>query len=87
VTRDTIIYGSSDGGKTTYAETPEISEKMDYLGNLLNLEKHTVGGTPMAVCGDIEIHKGSVSFFFSLFLFLGHGSESFRNLREQKNPP
>eukprot|EP01127_Copromyxa_protea_P023699 TRINITY_DN8982_c0_g1_i1.p1 TRINITY_DN8982_c0_g1~~TRINITY_DN8982_c0_g1_i1.p1 ORF type:complete len:1492 (-),score=227.39 TRINITY_DN8982_c0_g1_i1:132-3959(-) len=53
---DTLIYGSADGGKTTHIGNKYIQRSVRSMAAILNLERHTVAGNSMALCGDIEIH-------------------------------
>jgi hypothetical protein len=36
--KDTIIYGTCDGGKTIHADVPEFNEKMALAAKILNLK-------------------------------------------------
>jgi len=55
---NSLVYGSGDGGKTVNF-SHEIHEKLVKIGNYLHLRPHIVENKekPMALCGDIEIHR------------------------------
>jgi hypothetical protein len=40
---DTLVYGSSDGGKTVMASYPDFNQLMERAGKLLNLKPHLCG--------------------------------------------
>jgi hypothetical protein len=63
INRNTIVYGSSDVGKTVHADMDDVNQMMAELGQKLNLEKHIAGLSPkgckeLYTPADIEGHKG-----------------------------
>ena len=42
INKNTIVYGSSDGGITMYNTNPTLAEKMKLSAKLLNLKSHKV---------------------------------------------
>ena len=59
VSKDTLIYGSADGGETVKTSDEKFNCFMDKLGSELNLKKHIVADKQIALCGDIEGHFGT----------------------------
>lgn len=59
ISKETIIYGSSDAGKTVHASDPSFNERMAQAAHVLNLKGHKVGPELTTVFGpaDIEGHK------------------------------
>ncbi len=55
-----LVYGSSDGSKTVVSTEPLVKKEMEEIGKKFNLQPHLVTNVPMALCGDIEVHKISV---------------------------
>ena len=43
ISRDTIIYGSNDGGKTVHDSSPEFRARMKRAGEQLNIKGHPCG--------------------------------------------
>jgi hypothetical protein len=41
--KDTLVYGSNDGGITVIKKNKEISKKMRLAAKKINLNKHSVG--------------------------------------------
>ena len=59
--KDTIKYGSSDGGVTVHNDISVLKYKMKLIAKYLKLKKHKVGIlSPKSIYGpgDIEGHKG-----------------------------
>ena len=38
----TLIYGSSDGGRTIHADNPEMNARMETAANILNLKGEAI---------------------------------------------
>lgn len=61
VTKYTLSYGSSDGGKTVHKDNPELNQKMEDAAKRMNLKGHYTGvRIPKLIYGpgDIEGHIG-----------------------------
>lgn len=58
ISRDTLRYGSSDGGKTVHDDDVRFTVAMKRLGNKLGLKRHVVGNQSLHSPGDIEGHSG-----------------------------
>lgn len=65
VGKNTLVYGSADAGRTVHSDDPVAADAMQQAGSLLGLKPHVVGrgdgplgAKEMAVCCDIEVHKG-----------------------------
>ncbi|KAN0030061.1 hypothetical protein ACTA71_008205 [Dictyostelium dimigraforme] len=60
INKNTIVYGSCDGGKTVHKSDPAVNEEMERMAKLLNLKGHIVGANKVFLYGpgDIEIHSG-----------------------------
>eukprot|EP01133_Synstelium_polycarpum_P003664 gene3664-4217_t len=60
--KNTIVYGSCDGGRTVHNSDPVVNEEMKRLASILNIKGHLVGlnspPTLVYAPGDIEVHKG-----------------------------
>lgn len=60
VTRDSLVYGSNDAGRTVH-RSPEAAEIMQRMARRLNLKEHLVGqgDRPVPLYGpcDIEVHR------------------------------
>jgi len=68
ISHETLLYGSSDAGKTMYKEK-NIHEHMLCVAKKLNLRPHLSSNenpTEMAMCGDIEIHSLKDKSLFGL---------------------
>ncbi|KAL6072242.1 Clu domain-containing protein [Balamuthia mandrillaris] len=69
---NTLIYGSSDGGRTTHADVPEMNARMEAAANILNLKGHYVYNwertEKILIHGpiDIEGHLGKDNRFYVL---------------------
>lgn len=65
----TMMYGSSDGGKTVYC-SPVIEPKVAMIGKKLNLAYHKAGtnqyGQDLWFPADIEIHHGTDQRFYMI---------------------
>ena len=67
------LYGSRDGGVTVADGTsdPVLADKMQALGECLNLTRHLAGASAAAARAlytacDVEVHKGSDGKFYML---------------------
>lgn len=58
ITKDTLRYGSHDGGFNVCASDPELNQRMEEAARRINLKKHIVAATEIWGPGDIEGHKG-----------------------------
>lgn len=66
--KDSLVYGSNDGGFTIYNSDKFVDEKMNELASKLNLKAHYAGWTDAKLlCGpaDMEIHRG-ITYFTSV---------------------
>jgi hypothetical protein len=66
---DTLIYGSSDAGRTAYTKNHHFNSLMSLVGEALNLRPHYVGlvKKKILVCGgDVEGHKARDGKFYLL---------------------
>eukprot|EP01130_Rhizamoeba_saxonica_P013730 TRINITY_DN5898_c0_g1_i1.p1 TRINITY_DN5898_c0_g1~~TRINITY_DN5898_c0_g1_i1.p1 ORF type:complete len:1374 (+),score=236.36 TRINITY_DN5898_c0_g1_i1:307-4428(+) len=70
ITKETIIYGSSDGGKTVHAKDKFLNRVMSEVGNDLHLAPHMVGNPARKIYGpgDQEIHKGTDGRYYVIDL-------------------
>ncbi len=62
IKKDTIVYGSNDGGQTVHCE-PQVHQAMSQLlGKQMRLKAHAAGHEKVVVYGpgDLEIHKSRV---------------------------
>eukprot|EP01133_Synstelium_polycarpum_P010233 gene10233-11927_t len=68
ITKETLIYGSCDGGNTVHDDVQEITEAMEKIGIGMNLRKHMSGINPKSVYGpgDFEIHRSTSNEFYAL---------------------
>ena len=68
VGKDTLCYGSCDGGKTVYQQYEEVNEQMKQIGEYWNLARHRIGNSScyLYTAGDIEVHKGSDGKYYVL---------------------
>eukprot|EP01119_Soliformovum_irregulare_P004567 TRINITY_DN1561_c1_g1_i3.p1 TRINITY_DN1561_c1_g1~~TRINITY_DN1561_c1_g1_i3.p1 ORF type:complete len:907 (+),score=307.61 TRINITY_DN1561_c1_g1_i3:36-2756(+) len=68
--KDTLCYGSSDGGRTIRASNEEMNAKTRILGKMLNLKEEVVSNTAkdsqtlLHISCDIEGHKGKDGRFY-----------------------
>ena len=62
----TLIYGSSDAGRSCHAKKPDFNQIMLNLGKRLNLLPHQVCDKIMAACGDIEGHLAHDGRYYML---------------------
>eukprot|EP01117_Protostelium_nocturnum_P010911 TRINITY_DN3939_c0_g1_i1.p1 TRINITY_DN3939_c0_g1~~TRINITY_DN3939_c0_g1_i1.p1 ORF type:complete len:1699 (-),score=618.56 TRINITY_DN3939_c0_g1_i1:206-5302(-) len=61
ISRDTLVYGSMDFGRTLASPTKECDEMMDKAAEKLNLKRHMAGikgDCPISAPVDIEVHLG-----------------------------
>ncbi|KAF2070369.1 hypothetical protein CYY_008312 [Polysphondylium violaceum] len=60
ISKQTIVYGSCDGGQTVHDSDTLINNEMERMAKLLNLRGHVVGLNKKTIFGpgDIEVHKG-----------------------------
>lgn len=64
---DSIIYGSSDAGRTVHSRSTEFNEKIDAAAKILNLKPHFVNPTvQLSGPGDLEGHMGTDGKFYVL---------------------
>lgn len=64
---DSIIYGSSDAGRTVHSRSPDFNEKIDTAARILNLKPHFVNPTvQLSGPGDLEGHLGTDGKFYVL---------------------
>eukprot|EP01129_Flabellula_baltica_P014521 TRINITY_DN696_c0_g1_i1.p1 TRINITY_DN696_c0_g1~~TRINITY_DN696_c0_g1_i1.p1 ORF type:complete len:700 (+),score=142.97 TRINITY_DN696_c0_g1_i1:98-2197(+) len=69
ISKNTLKYGSDDGGLTIHNENETLRNLIETLGKKLNLKKHTVGAkTPTDIYGpaDIEGHLGTDKRYYIL---------------------
>lgn len=68
INKDTLVFGSADGGKTVLGGSEIVSNMMRDIGSHLNLRLHQVNrdGVTMASPGDIEVHLGTDGRFYML---------------------
>ncbi|EGG19946.1 hypothetical protein DFA_07055 [Cavenderia fasciculata] len=70
ITKNTIIYGSNDGGKTVNNVDNELSKMMKIIGDNMKLKGHISGAVNTSFIygpGDLEIHKSTIdSKFYAL---------------------
>jgi Clustered mitochondria len=63
LSKESLIYGSADAGRTVKKSNLEFNEKMAMAAQQLNLKRHMVGPTgrevPIDSCCDIEGHLGA----------------------------
>lgn len=57
ITKDTLRYGSHDGGYNVRASDPELNRKMEEAARRIGLKRHIVGTTEIWGPGDIEGHR------------------------------
>eukprot|EP01132_Coremiostelium_polycephalum_P007680 gene7680-9448_t len=59
ISKDSLIYGSCDGGNTVHNDIQEINDIMETVGRSMNLKGHLSGINPKYIYGpgDLEIHK------------------------------
>lgn len=67
--RESLVYGSMDGGKTVVV-SPETLDKTKTLASCLNLKEHGLRNQPKEVRistpADLELHKGSDGHIYAL---------------------
>jgi hypothetical protein len=56
---DSLVYGSSNGGRTVMNEDPFVDAEMKAIGVKLNLLAHPVGGKMIHTAGDLEVHRSA----------------------------
>jgi len=49
--KDTLVYGSGDGGKTIHTDDPSVNKIMETLGKRLNLAPHIIGRENQTIFG------------------------------------
>jgi len=66
ISKQTIVYGSCDGGQTVHDSDPVINTEMERMAKIMNLRGHTVGLNKKTIFGpgDIEVHKGFDSRYY-----------------------
>jgi hypothetical protein len=68
--KDSLVYGSNNGGLTIFNSDKFVDEKMKELASKLNLKLHFAGwNDPKLLCGpaDMEIHRGNPNFAKLIF--------------------
>jgi len=61
ISKNTIVYGSHDGGSTVHADHKVFNNKFDTIFKRLNLRPHYVNNKVLGGPGDIE---GTYHIFF-----------------------
>lgn len=56
---DSLVYGSSTGGRVVRNEDPIVDSEMKAVGLKLNLLPHLVGGKLIHTAGDLEVHRSA----------------------------
>ena len=56
---ETLVYGSSNGGRITLNEDPFVDAEMKAIGQRLNLLPHLVAGKTIHTAGDLEVHRSA----------------------------
>lgn len=59
ISKQTIIYGSHDGGKTVHADYEAFNMRLNRIFAGFNLKAHMVKDCVLQACGDIEGHWGT----------------------------
>ena len=55
IQKNTIVYGSSDAGRTIHASDSKLNDRMEKIAKLLNIKSHQVGNCTIYGPGDIEV--------------------------------
>ncbi|GAM22209.1 hypothetical protein SAMD00019534_053840 [Acytostelium subglobosum LB1] len=69
ITKNTIVYGSNDGGKTVHNSDPLVEQEMKRMAELMCIKGHYVGlNHPTLIYGpgDIEVHKGTDGRYYMI---------------------
>jgi len=67
ISSDTLIYGSSDGGKTIHRKDPVFNKMMEDASLTLNIKQHEVApGVSLHSAVDMEGHKGADGRYYVL---------------------
>lgn len=67
ISQDTLIYGSSDGGKTIHRVDPVFNKMMEDAAVQLNIKQHEVApGISLHSAVDMEGHKGTDGRYYVL---------------------
>ncbi|GAM25977.1 hypothetical protein SAMD00019534_091520 [Acytostelium subglobosum LB1] len=68
IKKETLVYGSSDGGNTVHDDVEEVNEMMEQVGKKMNLRGHLAGLNPKYIYGpgDFEIHQSEDNDFYAL---------------------
>eukprot|EP01118_Nematostelium_gracile_P013720 TRINITY_DN5214_c0_g1_i1.p1 TRINITY_DN5214_c0_g1~~TRINITY_DN5214_c0_g1_i1.p1 ORF type:complete len:601 (+),score=151.75 TRINITY_DN5214_c0_g1_i1:486-2288(+) len=64
IDKSSIIYGSPDGGLTYYYKNELLANKMETIGQLLNLKKHFAMDHHVRMPIDLEAHLGKDGYFY-----------------------
>lgn len=64
ISKGSLVYGSSDAGKTIHNDAPPVVPLMKKVGKKLNLLEHLVGSKRIIGPGDIEVHRGDDDRFY-----------------------
>lgn len=64
ISKGSLVYGSSDAGKTIHNDVPAVVPLMKKVGKKLNLLEHVVGTQRIIGPGDIEVHRGDDDRFY-----------------------
>lgn len=56
---DSLVYGSSTGGRVVRNEDPIVDSEMKSVGLKLNLLPHLVGGKLIHTAADLEVHRSA----------------------------
>lgn len=66
ISKRTLVYGSSDGGRTVHADIAQLNQKMKEVARNLNIKGHRVGHREVMLHspGDIEGHLGTDGKFY-----------------------
>lgn len=70
IDKNTLCYGSADGGYTVYNSIPELNNMMKELADRLHLQEHRAGSRRgsrlLHMPGDIEVHLGLDDKYYML---------------------
>jgi hypothetical protein len=68
IEKNSILYGSSDGGDNVHADVEALNQMMKQVGSQLCLAPHVVGGKVIYGPGDQEVHVGSDGRYYCIDL-------------------
>lgn len=66
VTKNTLVYGSCDGGQTVVASHDGMNRTVRRLSRQLNLKQHQCQKTVLSLAADVEGHLGTDGVFYLL---------------------